>query len=197
MYNYVVIFCDWPMYENEIRLWRITENAETNLYHKFYIFIDSDRRTSQWRHNERDGVSNHLRLDRLLKCLWRRSKRTSSRITGLCAGNPPVTGGFPSQRASCAENVSIWWRHHGGFIDTRTIIETFSASTGSTLVQVMAWCIKPFTMDSTHKGPLMWNFDLFFVITMKNLLNKQSSCQWFETPWCPYDVRVIHLLAVG
>ena len=26
-------------------------------------------------------------------------------------GEPPVTGGFP-QRASKAENVSIWWRHH-------------------------------------------------------------------------------------
>ena len=24
-----------------------------------------------------------------------------------------MTGGFPSQRASNAENVSIWWRHHG------------------------------------------------------------------------------------
>ena len=31
----------------------------------------------------------------------------------LCEGNPPVTGGFPSQRASNAENASIWWRHHG------------------------------------------------------------------------------------
>ena len=27
-------------------------------------------------------------------------------------GNPPVIGGFPSQRASNAENVSIWWWHH-------------------------------------------------------------------------------------
>ena len=26
--------------------------------------------------------------------------------------NPPVTGGFASQSASNAENVSIWWRHH-------------------------------------------------------------------------------------
>ena len=32
--------------------------------------------------------------------------------TGFCEGNPPVTGGFPSQRASNAGNVSIWWRHH-------------------------------------------------------------------------------------
>ena len=29
-----------------------------------------------------------------------------------CAGNSPVTGEFPAQRASYAENASIWWRHH-------------------------------------------------------------------------------------
>ena len=34
------------------------------------------------------------------------------RVTGLCAGNSPVTGEFPAQMASNAENVSIWWRHH-------------------------------------------------------------------------------------
>ena len=68
----------------------------------------------QWRLNERDGVSNHRRLDCLLNRLFgRRSKKTSKlRVTGLCEGNPPVTGGFPSQRASNAENFSIWWRHH-------------------------------------------------------------------------------------
>ena len=27
-------------------------------------------------------------------------------------GNSPVTGEFPTQRASNAENVSIWWHHH-------------------------------------------------------------------------------------
>ena len=40
-------------------------------------------------------------------------KETSKlRVTGLCAGNSPGTGEFPAQRASNAENVSIWWRHH-------------------------------------------------------------------------------------
>ena len=34
------------------------------------------------------------------------------RVTGLCEGNSPVTGEFPAQRASNAENVSIWWCHH-------------------------------------------------------------------------------------
>ena len=33
-------------------------------------------------------------------------------VTGLCAGNSPVTGEFPAQKASNAENATIWWRHH-------------------------------------------------------------------------------------
>ena len=68
----------------------------------------------QWRHNGRDGVSTHRRLGCLLNRFFRlRSKKTSKlRVTGLCAGNSPVTGDFPAQRASNAENVSIWWRHH-------------------------------------------------------------------------------------
>ena len=34
------------------------------------------------------------------------------RVTGLCAGNSPMTGEFPAQRSSNAQNDSIWWRHH-------------------------------------------------------------------------------------
>ena len=69
----------------------------------------------QWRHNEGDGVSNHQPHDCLLKRLFgRRSKKTSKlRINGLYVGNSPVTGEFPTQRASKAENVSVSWRHHG------------------------------------------------------------------------------------
>ena len=68
----------------------------------------------QWHHNERNGGSNHQPHDCLLNRLFgHRSKKTSKlRVTGLCAGNSPVTGEFPAQRASNAENVSIWWRHH-------------------------------------------------------------------------------------
>ena len=29
-------------------------------------------------------------------------------LAGLCEGNSPVTGEFPAQKASNAENVSIW-----------------------------------------------------------------------------------------
>ena len=50
--------------------------------------------------------TNHQPYDCLLNRIFkRRSKKTSKlRVTGL--------GEFPAQRASNAENVSIWWRHH-------------------------------------------------------------------------------------
>ena len=70
--------------------------------------------TLPWRHNERDGVSNHQAHDCLLNRLFRRrsKKKSKLRVTGLCEGNSPVTGEFPTQRACNMENVSIWWRHH-------------------------------------------------------------------------------------
>ena len=69
----------------------------------------------QWRHNERDGVSNHQPRDCLLNCLFSRRStiKPKLRVTGLCEGKPPVTGEFPAQRASNAENASIWWRRQG------------------------------------------------------------------------------------
>ena len=61
-----------------------------------------------------DGVSNHQPHECLFNHLFRRkSKKTSKlRVIGLFVGNSPVTGEFHAQRASDAENVSIWWRHH-------------------------------------------------------------------------------------
>ena len=41
------------------------------------------------------------------------TKTSKFRVTGLCAGNSPVPSEFPAQMTSYAENVSIWWRHHG------------------------------------------------------------------------------------
>ena len=79
------------------------------------VAMANDISALQWRHNELECVSDHQPHDCLLKRLFRhRSKKTSKlRVTVICAGNSPVTGEFPVQRASNAENASIWWRHHG------------------------------------------------------------------------------------
>ena len=61
----------------------------------------------QWRHNERNGVSNHQRFDCLLNHLLRRRTKKASkiRVTGLFEGNSPVTGEFFAQRASDAKKL--------------------------------------------------------------------------------------------
>ena len=77
-----------------------------------------------WRHNGRDGVSNHQPHHCLLNRLFRRKSKKISKLTGLCVGNSLVTGELPAQMASNAENVSIWWRHHV-FHKIGAILQTF------------------------------------------------------------------------
>ena len=79
-----------------------------------YILETSSAKPLQWRHDELDGVSGHQPPDCLLKLLFRRSSKKTSklRVTGLCVGNSPVTGECSAQMVSNTENISIWWRHH-------------------------------------------------------------------------------------
>ena len=62
--------------------------AERKLESKYPFILGSPFATLLWRHNERDGVSNHQPPDCLLNRLFRRrSKKTSKlRVIGLCEG---------------------------------------------------------------------------------------------------------------
>ena len=92
------------------------------IYQKRGLYFNRISIGSEWKMSrlhysdvkERDGVSNHRRVDCLLNRFFRRrSKKTAKlRFTGPCGGNSPVTSEFPTQRANNAE-ISIWWRHHG------------------------------------------------------------------------------------
>ena len=96
-----------------------------------------------WRHNGRAGVSDHQPHDCLLNRSFRPRKTSKLRVTGLFAGNSPVTdefpawpvtwkmfpfddfivltifpchyvtGVFPIQMASYAESIFMLWRHDG------------------------------------------------------------------------------------
>ena len=94
------------IYKRQMQQWKYTyTGCHTNTF----------RNALQWRHNDRDGLSNHRRLDCLLNRLCRCKSHIASklRVTGLCVGDSPVCGEFPEQSASNAEHVSIWLRHHG------------------------------------------------------------------------------------
>ena len=124
-YSGLVIQCHWAVNEATLKDIGKNDRFQTTAKHSnvrtvcrirvmyftcmwFFIF------TLQWRHNGRDGVSNHQPQQCLLNRLFRRrSKKTSKLcVMGLCAGNSRVTGEFPIRMTSNAENVSIWWRHH-------------------------------------------------------------------------------------
>ena len=69
--------------------------GELNEYHGYWC--PGPLYSLEWRHYERDGVSNHQPYDCLLNRLFRRrsTKTSTLRVTGLCAGNSPGTGEFP------------------------------------------------------------------------------------------------------
>ena len=79
-----------------------------------FIFL----RSIQWRHHERDGVSNHRRLDCLLSRLLRAQIKQSIKARRHWPPWGESTGDrcIPSQEASNGKNVSIWWRHHDAFM---------------------------------------------------------------------------------
>ena len=59
--------------------------------------------------HERHGVSEHWKLDCLLKSLYRLTMNKTSKLCIICLlmgeGRTAVSGGFPSQRANNAESI--------------------------------------------------------------------------------------------
>ena len=52
-------------------------------------------------------------------------------------------------------------------------------------------------IDSPHKGPVTWIFYDFFVGCWNKMLEKESSCWWFETTWLLCAVIVMWTLHVN
>ena len=114
-----------PLLRSKAEVWTISHRSQWyTLYHLHHHYRNviagfkviwtvnlwKAQNPLQWRHNGRDSVLNHQPYHCLLNRLFeRRSKKISKlHVTVLCEGNSPGT----SQRASNAENASIWWRHH-------------------------------------------------------------------------------------
>ena len=130
--------CPWRfgcMIYMVVTLFSLLRFAETG-YLTWTVPCKRDTDSLRWRHNDHDGGSNHQPHGCLLNRLFRRkSKKTSKlRVTGLCVGNSPGTGEFPAQRASYAENVSIWWRHHVILLNSTFCLTSTTSITHKSLV---------------------------------------------------------------
>ena len=112
----------------------------------------------QWRHNERNGVSNHRRLDCLRNRSSRRwSRKTSKlRVTGPCQGNPPVTGGFPHQRASSVTRNIFPFDVKFGYSENLSLILKFGLFV-SIICMTSGVYIKSPSFSSCCAGALLTN----------------------------------------
>ena len=102
-------------------------------YHTFFSF-NSWRSfvmlPLQWRHEEKERLKSpavQLFTQRFIQAQIKETSKLG--VPGRCEGNSPVTDKFPAQSASNAENVSIWWRHHGILLYHR-LSENCAAHTG-------------------------------------------------------------------
>ena len=68
----------------------------------------------QWRHMSvvQSQITIHSSVfSRAYSGWWQQQKNQSTALLALCEGNPPVTDGFLSQRASNGESISVSWLH--------------------------------------------------------------------------------------
>ena len=146
-----------------------------------------------WRHNGRDCVSNHQPHDYLLHRVFRRRSNKTSKlcVTGLCAGNSPVTGKFPAQMASNAENISIWWRHYNK-CDGQAIVwlqkesERYNPACLWTVRRCSSKNIMLVVAELAKDRVVIWLFQQKIKIKIQYILQQQcilhSPTDWFEIP---------------
>ena len=109
------------------------------------------------------------------------------RVTGLYEENPPVTGGFPSQRTSNAENGSIWWRHHEIWVDVSPVSHDGVIKWKHFPCYWAAICAgnSPLTGEFPSQRPVTQHFDVLFGLRLNERLSKQWWGWCFEAPSRP------------
>ena len=87
--------CNHPTFKEECHAYAAVIQQERKPKVSFVTTVSPLR----WRHNGHDGVSNHqphdCLLNRLFRDIWNKTSKPCA--TGLCAGNSPETGEFPTQ----------------------------------------------------------------------------------------------------
>ena len=141
------------------------------------------------------SLINHQRLKCLLNsyCSGADQIKHQLRVTGLCEGNSAV-----AQRASDAENVSIWWRHH---VHSILIVPVNQYASLTHWGWVTHMCVSNLTIIGSDNGRGAWmapshyldQYGILLIGLLRNLITictlsfkkthlKMSSGKW--RPFC-------------
>ena len=89
--------------------------------------------------------------------------------------------------------TSIWWTR-----GTRQAVGTWHTEHDDVMVRKRFPSYWPFVrgihrspVNSPHNWSVTQSSDVLFAVSPDKLQNKQSSCQWFETPWRSCDITVL------
>ena len=133
--------------------------------------------------------------------LFAQLRRSKLRVTGLCDGNPPLTGGSPHKRPVKREifddviiEKEITKPHNPEPCDANL----------SSFNDVIPWKSFPHyrplcegnpygTSGFSLKGPEIWCCDIF-IASQNKRLNKQAMCRRFETPYWSGEFIVMNTL---
>ena len=105
--------------------------------------------------------------------LFHQADNNENTLLTLCEGNPPVTGGFPSQMASDVDSVSMPWRHHVSLVPYTWYLPA-ETSLSRLLTQrhvASAMRLKPLLLNQVRLCGLRG----FIAVQAKVLLWKQAS----------------------
>ena len=164
--------------------------------------------TLQWRQNERDCVSNLPASRSFIEPFIQMQIKENTKAPH----HWPLCGEFPTQRASNAETVSIWWRHH------ETTIKHNKAWTFSTAIynpslvdasissdyEIWLGRLASVSIDFGGCLQLQWNLDTFamhFGLTWQTGIH--TGFQWpltapcGETIWWRHQMEAFSALLCG
>ena len=92
-----------------------------------------------------------------------------------------------SQSSSILFN--LLWKAHRLYWNRKMVMKHRGKET---IPALLSFCgaIHTLAVYCSDKVPEIRNVDVFYVVCLNNLMNKQLSCRWFETHYCLSDVIV-------
>ena len=155
--------------------------------------------TLQWCHNGCNGISNHQPYDCLSRCLLKKTSKPC--VTGLCAGNSPVTGTKASDVKKFFHFMtSSWyhgWRCPGPWFNINMASYLFKIFHCGNKMVVRSSYLHSEISYTGNKSPLYWTVPLVLVVTRSSpvkvfirewlllvflqeyFLNWYSFCEWY------------------